>query len=88
MEEEEPKVDYHPYKEDDAREQIGRLNALKADRDNSAVESTLARVVEDAKAGVNVMPSIMAAVKAYATVGELTEALVSVYGRYNEPVRF
>jgi methylmalonyl-CoA mutase N-terminal domain/subunit len=88
MEEEEPKVDYHPYKEDDAREQIRRLNALKADRDNSAVESTLARVVEDAKAGVNVMPSIMAAVKAYATVGELTEALVSVYGRYNEPVRF
>jgi methylmalonyl-CoA mutase N-terminal domain/subunit len=34
------------------------------------------------------MPAIMAAVKAYATVGEMTDALVSVYGRYNEPVRF
>ena len=52
------------------------------------MEATLAKVIEDARAGVNVMPAIMAAVKAYATVGEMTEALVSVYGRYNEPVRF
>jgi methylmalonyl-CoA mutase N-terminal domain/subunit len=34
------------------------------------------------------MPALMAAVKAYATVGEMTQALVAVYGRYREPIRF
>ncbi len=88
MDEEEPEVEYHPYAEDDARKQIRRLQTLRAERDNAAVESTLAKLVDDARQGVNVMPAIMAAVKAYATVGEMTDALVSVYGRYNEPVRF
>jgi len=86
--EKEPEVEYHPYAEDDARRQIERLGVLRDERDSSTVESTLAKLVDDAKEGVNVMPAIMAAVKAYATVGEMTDALVSVYGRYNEPVRF
>jgi methylmalonyl-CoA mutase N-terminal domain/subunit len=34
------------------------------------------------------MPSIIAAVSAYATVGEITDCLVDVYGRYPEPIRF
>jgi len=88
MDEEEPEVAYHPYAEDDARKQIERLNDLREERDHAAVESTLAKLMDDAREGVNVMPAIMAAVKAYATVGEMTDALVSVYGRYNEPVRF
>jgi methylmalonyl-CoA mutase N-terminal domain/subunit len=32
------------------------------------------------------MPAIMDAVKAYATVGEMTKVLVDVYGRYQEPI--
>jgi len=88
MDEEEPEVAYHPYAEDDARKQVQRLNDLREERDNAVVESTLAKLVDDAREGVNVMPAIMAAVKAYATVGEMTDAMVSVYGRYNEPVRF
>ena len=88
MDEEEPEVEYHPYAEDDARTQIQRLQQLREERDSVAVESALAKLVDDAREGVNVMPAIMAAVKAYATVGEMTDALVSVYGRYNEPVRF
>jgi methylmalonyl-CoA mutase N-terminal domain/subunit len=88
MDEEEPKVEFHPYQENDARLQIERLGELRQERDAALVEATLAKVIEDASSGVNVMPAIMAAVKAYATVGEMTEALVSVYGRYNEPVRF
>ncbi len=88
MDEEEPEVEYHPYAQDDADRQIERLQKLRAERDNAAVENTLAKLVDDATQGVNVMPAIMAAVKAYATVGEMTHALVSVYGRYNEPVRF
>jgi len=34
------------------------------------------------------MPNVIEAVKAYATVGELTNCLVDAYGRYEEPVRF
>jgi methylmalonyl-CoA mutase N-terminal domain/subunit len=34
------------------------------------------------------MPAIVDAVRAYATVGELTHCLVEAYGRYDEPVRF
>jgi len=88
MDEEEPEVEYHPYAQDDARRQIAQLQQLRAERDSTAVQATLAKLVDDAEAGVNVMPAIMAAVKAYASVGEMTDALVSVYGRYNEPVRF
>lgn len=88
MDEDEPEVEYHPYAEDDARTQIQRLQQLREERDTAAVESSLAKLVDDARQGVNVMPAIMAAVKAYASVGEMTDALVSVYGRYKEPVRF
>ncbi len=41
----------------------------------------------EAKAGRNVMPALMDAVKAYATVGEMTNALVDVYGRFQEPTK-
>ena len=34
------------------------------------------------------MPAMMDAVKAYATVGEMTREMVQVFGRYKEPVRF
>jgi methylmalonyl-CoA mutase N-terminal domain/subunit len=48
----------------------------------------LERVLSDARRGVNVMGSVVAAVKAYASVGEITQRLVGVFGRYVEPVRF
>jgi methylmalonyl-CoA mutase N-terminal domain/subunit len=48
----------------------------------------LDRVVSDAQSGVNVMPAIMDAVQAYATIGEITRKLIGVYGHYKEPIRF
>jgi len=45
-------------------------------------------VVSDARAGANLMPAIVAAVKAYASVGEITNEMIGVYGRYREPIRF
>jgi len=52
--------------------------------------STLPGVVisADARSGANLMPAIVEAVKAYATVGEITQRLVGVFGRSREPVRF
>jgi methylmalonyl-CoA mutase N-terminal domain/subunit len=85
---EEHPVEYHPYNEDDARRQIDNLNKVRAERDGDAVTQCLAQVLADAQAGVNVMPAIVAAVKAYASVGEITRQLVKAYGRYREPIRF
>jgi len=61
---------------------------VRGERDAAAVTRALARVEADAKSGVNLMPAILDAVKAYATVGEITQRMVDVFGRYREPVRF
>jgi len=83
-----PDVVFHPYDEVAAQEQIESLNNVRATRDSAHVLSTLARVRDDARSGVNLMPAIMDAVKAYASVGEITRELVSVFGHCREPVRF
>lgn len=88
MEEEGQEVAFHPFREEDTHAQIDSVNRVRARRDAALVDAALARVGADAKAGDNVMPAIMDAVKAYATVGELTNTLVAVYGRFKEPIRF
>jgi len=84
----EREVEFHPYNEADARAQIASLARVRAERDAAAVARALARVRADAASGVNLMPAIVEAVKAYATVGEITQRLVGVFGRFREPVRF
>ncbi|PCI47913.1 MAG: methylmalonyl-CoA mutase [Alphaproteobacteria bacterium] len=86
--EEENEVEFHPYDTRDADQQVENLNAVKAARDQAEVDRTLAQVKADAEADRNVMPAIVEAVKAYATVGEITKKLVEVYGTYQEPIRF
>lgn len=86
--EEDHAVEFHPYNEDDARVQIDSLNRVRAERNDKQVEQALARLRADATEGRNVMPSLVEAVKAYASVGEMTKELVNVFGRYQEPIRF
>ncbi len=86
--EEDHPVEFHPYKEDDAQLQIDRLKHIRSERDQAAVAQALARVRRDAETGANVMPATVDAVKAYASVGEITHEMVKVYGRYKEPIRF
>jgi methylmalonyl-CoA mutase N-terminal domain/subunit len=81
-------VEFHPYDAGNAELQVENLNKVKAERDQAEVDRTLARVKADAEAGVNVMPAIMEAVEAYASVGEITNKLVDVYGYYQEPICF
>jgi methylmalonyl-CoA mutase N-terminal domain/subunit len=83
-----PDVEFHPYDEAAAREQIDSLNKVRKERDAALVRAKLARVRDDARSGVNLMPAIMEAVKAYASVGEITHELIGVFGRCREPVRF
>ncbi len=83
-----PDVALHPYDEDGARAQIASLNEVREKRDQAAVERCLGTLRDDARAGRNVMEALVAAVKAYASVGEMTGVLIDVYGRYDEPIRF
>ena len=87
-EEEDHPVEFHPYNEEDARTQVTHLNRTKTERDAAATVKALARVAADAKAGVNLMPAIVEAVKAYASVGEITKEMVQAFGRFQEPIRF
>src|SRR4051812_43536770 len=65
--------------------QIKRLQAVKADRDQSAVDLALARLrAEAADPDANLMPALIDAVRTYATLGEVMDALASVFGRYVE----
>ena len=57
-------------------------------RDAARVATVLAALSSTAREGRNIMPAVVEAVKAYATVGEITARLAEVYGRYHEPVRF
>jgi len=86
--EEKPEVELHPYDEVGANEQIATLKKVRAERDNVSVERCLQKLRAEAVAGRNVMPAMVEAVKAYATVGEITNTLVGVYGRFKEPTRF
>jgi methylmalonyl-CoA mutase N-terminal domain/subunit len=62
-----------------------RLDAVKADRDGAAVARALAEVrAAAAEPDVNTMPSLIEAVRAYATLGEVCEALAEEFGRYVE----
>jgi methylmalonyl-CoA mutase N-terminal domain/subunit len=62
--------------------QIERIRQLKERRDNSKVSSALEAVREVARSNENTVPSILEAVKAYATVGEVADALRSVWGEW------
>ena len=62
-----------------------RLVAVQQRRDRRAVDDALGAVTADARTpDVNLMPAILRAVRAYATVGEIVEALASVFGRWAE----
>ena len=69
---------------DVARWQIERLNRLRTERDNGAVAGLLDSVRHAASGSDNLMPVIIDAVKAYATVGEISDALRDVFGEYRE----
>ncbi|MCZ7572173.1 MAG: methylmalonyl-CoA mutase family protein [Ardenticatenaceae bacterium] len=80
-------VELHEYDEDALREQLARLEAVKQSRDTAEVESALTEVADACASGRNVMPSMMRAVRAYCTVGEIIGVMKQVLGAYREPLR-
>jgi methylmalonyl-CoA mutase, N-terminal domain len=67
-------------------EQIARLAAVKSRRDHSAVSIVLQDLAAAANSNDNLMPIILRSVESYATVGEISDALRSVWGEYREAV--
>ncbi len=67
------------------RAQVGRLRALKESRDNDLVRRRLEYLAEGVSRHENSMPFILEAVRAYATVGEITDAIKAVHGTWREP---
>jgi len=68
------------------RAQVERLHALRAKRETTKTKAALAELERRAKSTENLLPAILTAVEAYATVGEISDALRRVYGEYHESV--
>ncbi len=68
--------------------QVARLQRVRAERDNAAVEKALRELEDAARGDVNLMYPIIEAVKAYATLGEMMGVFRKVFGEYHEPVFF
>jgi methylmalonyl-CoA mutase N-terminal domain/subunit len=62
--------------------QIDKINHVKANRDNERVKETLQALEKAAIDGSNVMPKILDAVEAYATLGEVCDVMRGVFGEY------
>jgi methylmalonyl-CoA mutase N-terminal domain/subunit len=67
-----------------AEGQITRLKKVKAERDQRAVDRALAKVEAAARGTDNLMPPVLEAVKAYATLGEVSDVFRKVWGQYRE----
>ncbi len=65
--------------------QMARLEALRQERDNEQMGASLGALREAARGTANLMPYILRAVRAYATLGEITDVLREVFGTYQEP---
>jgi methylmalonyl-CoA mutase N-terminal domain/subunit len=66
--------------------QVERLRALRAKRNPQTWQAAINAVEDTARSGDNLMPSILVAVEANATVGEISDAMRKVYGEYKEAV--
>ncbi len=66
--------------------QVARVQAVRARRDAAKCQAAIGEVERRAHSGENLMPAILQAVEAYATVGEISDALRRTFGEYQESV--
>jgi methylmalonyl-CoA mutase N-terminal domain/subunit len=81
-------VELYAFDQAVADAQVAKLARIRRDRDSSAVRATLRRLSDEARGTANLMPPIVEAVRAYATLGEINRALGDVFGEHKEPVKF
>jgi methylmalonyl-CoA mutase N-terminal domain/subunit len=69
-------------------EQVRELAARRTARDQAAVDAALGRMLEAARGQENMIPAMLEACRAEATLGEICDTLRSEWGEYREPARF
>jgi methylmalonyl-CoA mutase, N-terminal domain len=70
------------------REQVATLAERRAARDQAAVDASIAAMIGAARSGGNMVPAMLDAARAEATLGEICEALRAEWGSYTEPPAF
>lgn len=70
------------------KKQKSQLKDLRNNRDNQLVDKCIKELKQAAQNNINLMPILVKSAKAYATVGEMVEALKEVFGEYVEPAEF
>jgi len=83
-----PDVELYAFDEKAHGAQLAKLERIRGQRDGGAVRTALGRVAEAARGRENLMYPIMEAVKAYATLGEIAQAMRDVFGEHKEAVKF
>ena len=83
--ENDPKIELHRPHAEIVAAQIASLQALRQERDNTAVSRALAALEDEARGSGNLMYPILEAVRAYATIGEICGVLRQVFGEYQAP---
>jgi methylmalonyl-CoA mutase N-terminal domain/subunit len=81
-----PEVEVYAFDPLVAETQVARLARVRRDRDDAAARAALRRLADEARGPANLMPAIVEAVTAYATLGEIGGALRDVFGEHKEPV--
>ncbi|MEW5912383.1 MAG: methylmalonyl-CoA mutase family protein [Thermodesulfobacteriota bacterium] len=83
---ERPALQVHRHDPAGAQRQVQRLREVRSQRSSAAVQKAMDRIRREADAGQNLIPALVEAVSAYASLGEIMRLLRDTYGAYQEPV--
>jgi methylmalonyl-CoA mutase N-terminal domain/subunit len=81
-------VELYAFDQAVADTQVARLGRVRRERDPAGARAALRRLSDEARGQGNLMPPILEAVNAYATLGEINRAMKDVFGEYKEPVKW
>ena len=83
-----PEVALYAFDPAVAETQVAKLARVRRERDDRAARAALHRLSDEARGTENLMPAIVEAVKAYATLGEINRAMKDVFGEHKEPIQW
>ena len=86
--EEDHKIEILEITDADESRQVDKLKKVKAQRNQSAVKDSLAKLEKAARGDANLMPPILDAARSYASIGEICDTLRGVFGEYTDPGLF
>ncbi|MGH7884827.1 MAG: acyl-CoA mutase large subunit family protein [Thermodesulfobacteriota bacterium] len=81
-------IPIHEFNNEVENHQIQKLADLKSRRDNEKIKILLMNIRDAAVEGVNIMPPVIAAVREYATLGEVCDVYRDIYGEYKDPAYY